>query len=140
MIPGSEETLALAEESRSKMLLKHKDNMMLEKKKQVDTTPIDYNSINSSEPTLSIRPTNVESKKGPHPQLSLRVRGVLNIQKLVLGSCPLKHSQEEAMVLRDLVDHIKANYPLDPLLESALKQSTSASRSQPSGNTKNDKI
>ncbi|GJV55475.1 hypothetical protein Tco_1456480 [Tanacetum coccineum] len=33
VIPNSEETLALAEESRSKMLLKHKDNMMLEKKK-----------------------------------------------------------------------------------------------------------
>ncbi|GJU58159.1 hypothetical protein Tco_1235925 [Tanacetum coccineum] len=29
--------------------------------------------------------------------------------------------QEEAAVLRDLVDHIKANYPLDPLLESACK-------------------
>ncbi|GJR24799.1 retrovirus-related pol polyprotein from transposon TNT 1-94 [Tanacetum coccineum] len=92
VIPNSEETLALAEESRSKMLLKHKDNMMLEKKKQVDITPIDYaalnqlykdfltrfipptelsaeqafwsqNSVNSSEPTLSIRPTNVEIPK-----------------------------------------------------------------------------
>ncbi|GKC36875.1 hypothetical protein Tco_1049259, partial [Tanacetum coccineum] len=88
VIPNSEEALALAEESRSKMLLKHKDNMMLEKEKQVDTTLIDYaalnqlykdfstrfvsqtklsaeqafwsqNSVNSSEPTLSIRPTNV---------------------------------------------------------------------------------
>ncbi|GJY44885.1 hypothetical protein Tco_0433098 [Tanacetum coccineum] len=29
--------------------------------------------------------------------------------------------REEATVLRDLVDHIKANYPLDPLLESACK-------------------
>ncbi|GJU48385.1 retrovirus-related pol polyprotein from transposon TNT 1-94 [Tanacetum coccineum] len=85
-------TLALAEESRSKMLLKHKDNMMLEKEKQVDTTPIDYaalnqlykdfptrfvpqtklsaeqafwsqNSVDSSETTLSIRPTNVEVPK-----------------------------------------------------------------------------
>ncbi|GJR04334.1 hypothetical protein Tco_0527318 [Tanacetum coccineum] len=89
VIPDSEETLALAEESRSKMLSKHKDNMMLEKEKQVDTTPIDYvalnkdfstrfvpqtelsaeqafwskNSVNSSEPTLSIRPTNVEVPK-----------------------------------------------------------------------------
>ncbi|GJX44651.1 hypothetical protein Tco_0261327 [Tanacetum coccineum] len=92
VIPDSEETLTLAEESRSKMLLKHKDNMMLEKEKQVDTTPIDYaalnqlykdfltrfvpqtelsaeqafwsqNSMNSSEPTLSIRPTNVEVPK-----------------------------------------------------------------------------
>ncbi|GKA67792.1 retrovirus-related pol polyprotein from transposon TNT 1-94 [Tanacetum coccineum] len=50
-----EETLALAEESHSKMLLKHKDNMMLEKEKQ--------NSMNSSEPTLSIRPTNVKVPK-----------------------------------------------------------------------------
>ncbi|GJZ50851.1 retrovirus-related pol polyprotein from transposon TNT 1-94 [Tanacetum coccineum] len=90
--PDSEETLAQAEEECSKMLLKHKDNMMLEKEKQVDTTPIDYaalnqlykdfptrfvpqtelsaeqafwsqNSVNSSEPTLSIRPTNVEVPK-----------------------------------------------------------------------------
>ncbi|GKB20865.1 hypothetical protein Tco_0854788 [Tanacetum coccineum] len=108
-----EETLSTCEENRSKMLLKHKDNMMLEKEKQVDTTPIDYaalnqlykdfptrfvpqtelsaeqafwsqNSMNSSELTF-IRTTNVESKKGPHPQLSLRARGVSNIQKLVLG-------------------------------------------------------
>ncbi|GJS30258.1 retrovirus-related pol polyprotein from transposon TNT 1-94 [Tanacetum coccineum] len=92
VIPDSEETLTLAEESHSKMLLKHKDNMMLEKEKQVDITPIDYdalnqlykyfstrfvpqtklsaeqtfwsqNSVNSSEPTLSIRPTNVEVPK-----------------------------------------------------------------------------
>ncbi|GJV32120.1 retrovirus-related pol polyprotein from transposon TNT 1-94 [Tanacetum coccineum] len=55
VIPDSEETLTLAEESRSKMLLKHKDNMMLEKEKQ--------NSVKSSEPTLSIRPTNVEVPK-----------------------------------------------------------------------------
>ncbi|GJR32230.1 integrase, catalytic region, zinc finger, CCHC-type containing protein [Tanacetum coccineum] len=40
-----EETLALAEESRSKMLSKHKDNMMLENEKQVDTTPIDYAAL-----------------------------------------------------------------------------------------------
>ncbi|GKA20624.1 retrovirus-related pol polyprotein from transposon TNT 1-94 [Tanacetum coccineum] len=92
VIPDSEETLALAEESCSKMLLKHKDNMILEKEMQVDTTPIDYaalnqlykdfptqfvpqtelsaeqafwsqNSVNSSEPTLTIRPTNVEVLK-----------------------------------------------------------------------------
>ncbi|GJV67543.1 retrovirus-related pol polyprotein from transposon TNT 1-94 [Tanacetum coccineum] len=100
-------------------------------------------------------------------------------------SAYIKHTQEEAVVLRDLVDHIKANYPLDPTLEFALavtpmnknkkvrftepvtssrntitkkastsnlasnkpmlsstgvKPSTSASGSQPSGNTKKDKI
>ncbi|GJX99054.1 hypothetical protein Tco_0356073 [Tanacetum coccineum] len=88
----SEKDLTLAEESRSKMLLKHKDNMMQEKIKQIDTTPIDYvalnklykdfetrfvpqtelsaekafwshNSVSSSERDLSDRPTNVEVPK-----------------------------------------------------------------------------
>ncbi|GJV47108.1 hypothetical protein Tco_1437320 [Tanacetum coccineum] len=62
MIPDSEETLMLTEESRSKMLLKQKDSMILEKK--VNTTPVDYvNSVNSSDPTLSSRPTKVEVPK-----------------------------------------------------------------------------
>ncbi|GJS74406.1 hypothetical protein Tco_0707247 [Tanacetum coccineum] len=46
VILDSEETLTLAEESRSKMLLKHKDNMMQEKIKQINTTPIDYAALN----------------------------------------------------------------------------------------------
>ncbi|GJT42936.1 retrovirus-related pol polyprotein from transposon TNT 1-94 [Tanacetum coccineum] len=62
VIPDSEETLMLAEESRSKMLLKQKDPMMLEKK--VNTTPVDYaNSVNYPDPTLSSRPTKVEVPK-----------------------------------------------------------------------------
>ncbi|GJS14212.1 hypothetical protein Tco_0408684 [Tanacetum coccineum] len=62
VIPDSEETLMLAEESRSKMLLKQKDPMMLEKK--VNTTPVDYaNYVNSPEPTLFSRPTKVEESK-----------------------------------------------------------------------------
>ncbi|GJV62353.1 hypothetical protein Tco_1468453 [Tanacetum coccineum] len=62
VISDSEETLILAEESHSKMLLKQKDPMMLEKK--VITIPVDYaNSVNSSDPTLSSRPTKVEVPK-----------------------------------------------------------------------------
>ncbi|GJX20860.1 retrovirus-related pol polyprotein from transposon TNT 1-94, partial [Tanacetum coccineum] len=62
VIPDSEETLMLAEESRSKMLLKQQDPMMLEKK--VNTTPVDYaNSMNSSDHTPSNRPTKVEVLK-----------------------------------------------------------------------------
>ncbi|GJR59774.1 hypothetical protein Tco_1501936 [Tanacetum coccineum] len=71
VIPDSEETLMLAEESRSKMLLKQKDPIMLEKK--VNTTPVDYaalnqlykdfNSVSSPEPILSSRPTIVEVPK-----------------------------------------------------------------------------
>ncbi|GKD05643.1 hypothetical protein Tco_1180617, partial [Tanacetum coccineum] len=62
VIPESEETLMLAEESRSKILLKQQDPMVLEKK--VIITPVDYaNSVNSSDPTLSSRPTKVEVPK-----------------------------------------------------------------------------
>ncbi|GJR01214.1 hypothetical protein Tco_0524198 [Tanacetum coccineum] len=90
VILDSEETLMLAEESRSKMILKQKDPMKLEKK--VNTTPVDYavlnqlsqdfvtrfvpqnelsteqafwskNSVNSPEPNLSSRPTKVEVPK-----------------------------------------------------------------------------
>ncbi|GKC99789.1 hypothetical protein Tco_1170064 [Tanacetum coccineum] len=62
VIPDSEETLMLTEESRSKMLLKQQDPMVLEKK--VNTTPVDYaNSMNSSDPSPSCRPTKVEVPK-----------------------------------------------------------------------------
>ncbi|GKE71126.1 hypothetical protein Tco_1529198, partial [Tanacetum coccineum] len=55
-------------------------------------------------------------------------------------SAYIKHTQEEATVLRDLVEHVKSSYPLDHSLESTLRPSTSASGSQSSGNTKKDKI
>nr|GEV27725.1 hypothetical protein [Tanacetum cinerariifolium] len=90
VIRDSEETLMLAEESRSKMLLKQKDMMMSEK--NVNTKPIDYavlnqlsrdfetrfvsqtelsaeqvfwskNYMNSEEPNLSTRPAQVEVPK-----------------------------------------------------------------------------
>ncbi|GJV44574.1 hypothetical protein Tco_1429110 [Tanacetum coccineum] len=90
VISDSEETLLLAKQSRLKMLLKQQDPMMLEKK--VNTTSVDYaalnqlsqdfetrfvpqielsieqafwsqNSINSSKPTSSCRPTKVEVPK-----------------------------------------------------------------------------
>ncbi|GJZ94924.1 retrovirus-related pol polyprotein from transposon TNT 1-94 [Tanacetum coccineum] len=37
-------------------------------------------------------------------------------------SAYIKHTQEEATVLRDLVEHVKANYPLDHPLESACRK------------------
>ncbi|GJY98230.1 hypothetical protein Tco_0515140 [Tanacetum coccineum] len=71
VIPDSEETLMLTEECRSKRLLKQKDPIMLEKK--FNTTPVDYarlnqlsqdfNSMISTDPTLSRRPTIVEVPK-----------------------------------------------------------------------------
>ncbi|GJU11943.1 retrovirus-related pol polyprotein from transposon TNT 1-94 [Tanacetum coccineum] len=60
------------------------------------------------------------------------------LNKRTAHSTYIKLTQEEAAVLRDLVKDVKANYPQDPALESAfrVRPSTSASGSQPSGNTK----
>ncbi|GJT03608.1 integrase, catalytic region, zinc finger, CCHC-type containing protein [Tanacetum coccineum] len=52
----------------------------------------------------------------------------------------LKHTQEEAAILREIVEQGKSQNPLNESLDSALKPSTSASRSQSSSNTKKDKI
>ncbi|GJX87433.1 hypothetical protein Tco_0339447 [Tanacetum coccineum] len=111
VIPDSEETLMLAEESRSKMLLKQKDPMMLEKK--VNTTPVDYdvlnqlsqdfktqfvpqtelsaeqafwsqNSVNSLEPTLSSKPTIVEGPK-ELPKVSMVNTSLKKLKQYLAG-------------------------------------------------------
>nr|GEX91790.1 retrovirus-related Pol polyprotein from transposon TNT 1-94 [Tanacetum cinerariifolium] len=52
----------------------------------------------------------------------------------------IKHTQEYADTLREIVKHARALKPLDSDLKSAMKSSTSTSRSQPLGNTKKNKI
>nr|GEY94393.1 hypothetical protein [Tanacetum cinerariifolium] len=59
VIRDSEETLMLKEGSRSKMLQKQKDPMMSEKK--VNNKPVNF--MNSKEPNLSTRPTQVKVPK-----------------------------------------------------------------------------
>ncbi|GJY30305.1 integrase, catalytic region, zinc finger, CCHC-type containing protein [Tanacetum coccineum] len=62
-------------------------------------------------------------------------------------SAYIKHTQEEAVVLRDLVEHVKANYPLDHPLESACRYTkriqdllTNISKTCPSINNSDDKL
>ncbi|GJT44152.1 retrovirus-related pol polyprotein from transposon TNT 1-94 [Tanacetum coccineum] len=43
------------------------------------------------------------------------------LNKRTAHSSYIKHTQEEAFVLRDIVEHVKANYPQDSLLESAFR-------------------
>ncbi|GJR10786.1 retrovirus-related pol polyprotein from transposon TNT 1-94 [Tanacetum coccineum] len=43
------------------------------------------------------------------------------LNKRTAHSSYIKHTQEEALVLRDIVEHVKANYPHDSLLESAFR-------------------
>nr|GEY75960.1 hypothetical protein [Tanacetum cinerariifolium] len=61
MIPDSKETPMLAKESHSEMILRQEDPMVLEK--NINTTPVDYNFMDSSDHNLSRRPTKVEVPK-----------------------------------------------------------------------------
>nr|GEV15509.1 hypothetical protein [Tanacetum cinerariifolium] len=126
VIHDTEETLMVAEESRSKMLLKQKDPMMLEKK--VNTTPGDYavlnqlsqdfetlfvsqtelsaeqafwsqNSVNSPEPTHSSRPTKVEVPK-------------VSMEK-VLVIIALKYKLRN-LKGKDVVDDAITSHPIEP--------------------------
>ncbi|GJV51123.1 retrovirus-related pol polyprotein from transposon TNT 1-94 [Tanacetum coccineum] len=120
---------------------------LIEKEKQVDTTPIDYaalnqlykdfstrfvpqtelsaeqafwsqNSMNSSEPTLSIRPTNVEVPK-ELPKVSMVNKSLKKLRH---------HLANFDVVVKERTTPTTST--------EGVKQSTSASGSQPSDNTK----
>nr|GEV07289.1 putative ribonuclease H-like domain-containing protein [Tanacetum cinerariifolium] len=137
MIHDSEETLILAEESHSKMLLKQEDPMMSEKK--VNTKPVDYvalnqlsqdfetrfvlqtelsaeqvfwsqNYVNSEEPNLSTRPTPVEvPKKLPKSQENDMVIMKLKerIKSLSENMKGEKIKQEKVLVITTLKDTLR---------------------------------
>nr|GEX65077.1 hypothetical protein [Tanacetum cinerariifolium] len=99
VIRDSKETLMLAEESCSKMLLKQKDPMMSEKK--VNTKPVDYaNLMNSEEPNPSTRPNQVEVPREP-PKVSM-VNTSLKKLKHHLASFDVD------MVIKKLKERIKS--------------------------------
>nr|GEW12321.1 retrovirus-related Pol polyprotein from transposon TNT 1-94 [Tanacetum cinerariifolium] len=174
MILDSEETIMLAEESRSKMLLKQQDPMVLEKK--VNTTPVDYvvlnqlsqdfekgfvsqtklsadqafwsqNSMNSSNPSPFCTPTRVEVPKELPKDDLRKLKGKALVDDAVtthtIASEMLKvdvepmasrllnnktaHSdylrliQEQAAILREVVEQEKSQNPLNNSLDHACK-------------------
>ncbi|GKD60961.1 hypothetical protein Tco_1298470 [Tanacetum coccineum] len=60
------------------------------------------------------------------------------LNKQTAHSAYIKHTQEEATVLRDLVEHVKSKYPLDQSLESACRKRISKKRTK--NQAKMDKI
>nr|GEW55410.1 hypothetical protein [Tanacetum cinerariifolium] len=229
VIPDSEETLMLAEESHSKMLLKQQDPMVLEKK--VNTTPVDYAvlnqlsqdfekqfvpqtelsaeqafwSQNSKDTVISKLKERIKSLSGnmdkdKEQDLVIttikddlrKLKGKALVDDIVTShtiapemlkvdedpiaprllnnrtahSDYLRHTQEQAAILKKVVEQGKSQNPLNNSLDhackytkriqellilirqtcpsinslSGVKPSTSASGSQPSGNTKKDKI
>ncbi|GJX36253.1 retrovirus-related pol polyprotein from transposon TNT 1-94 [Tanacetum coccineum] len=111
VITDSEETLMLAEESRSKMLLKQQDPMVLEKK--VNTTPVDYaNSMNSSDPSPSCRPTKVEVPK-ELPKVSMSQEKDTVIKKLKERIKSLNGNLNKDKVKKDIEEIETLNIELD---------------------------
>ncbi|GJV97405.1 hypothetical protein Tco_1548982 [Tanacetum coccineum] len=106
VICNSEETLMLAKENRSKLLLKQQDLMVLEKK--VNTTPVDYaNSMNSS-----CRPTKVEVPK-ELPKVSMSQEKDTVIRKLKERIKSLSGSINEDKVKKDIEEIETINIKLD---------------------------
>ncbi|GKC13848.1 hypothetical protein Tco_1010630, partial [Tanacetum coccineum] len=69
------------------------------------------------------------------------------LNKRTAHSAYIKHTQEEATVLRDLVEHVKSNYPLDHYLEYACRYTkriqellTNISQTCPSINNSGEKL
>ncbi|GJY26134.1 hypothetical protein Tco_0400860 [Tanacetum coccineum] len=59
------------------------------------------------------------------------------LNKKIAHSAYIKQTQEEATVLRDLVEHVKSKYPLDHSLESACNTKKDENRQTPSSTQKN---
>nr|GEU30988.1 retrovirus-related Pol polyprotein from transposon TNT 1-94 [Tanacetum cinerariifolium] len=162
-----EETLMLAEESHSKMILKQQDLMVLEKK--VNTTPVDYatlnqlsqdfekrfvpqtklstkqafwsqNSMNSSYPSPSCTPTIIEVPK--------ELPKVVEQHRLKSKTFEVKMDQvlnENERLLKQVINKDIVNTVVNLSVDNAsvnvheVKLSTSASGSQPLGNIKKDR-
>ncbi|GKC52285.1 hypothetical protein Tco_1075030 [Tanacetum coccineum] len=105
VIPDFEETLMLAEENRSKMLLKQQDPMVLEKK--VNTTPVDY-----AIPSPSCRPTKVEVPK-ELPKVSMSQEKDTVIKKLKERIKSLSGNMNKDKVKKDIEEIETINIELD---------------------------
>nr|GEV76832.1 hypothetical protein [Tanacetum cinerariifolium] len=109
VIPDFEETLTLAEESRSKMFLKQHDPMVLEKK--VNTTPVDYNSMNSLDPSLLKDPPKLRFLKNFLKSAwdnSVSNQSAPNFDQYFELNELKAQSQEKDTVIRNLKERIKS--------------------------------
>ncbi|GJV61612.1 integrase, catalytic region, zinc finger, CCHC-type containing protein, partial [Tanacetum coccineum] len=157
VIPDSDETLMLCEESRSKMLLKEQDPMvLLERELRPTFRPISFFHNQQSEvpkefPKVSMVNTSLKELKRHLAGFDQAVEQ----HRLESRTFDVKMNQvlsENERLLAQAIDHdivktVVNLYELraqsqgkDAVHYSGVRLSTSASGSQPSGNTRNDKI
>nr|GEU33840.1 hypothetical protein [Tanacetum cinerariifolium] len=111
VIRDSEETLILAEESRSKMLLKQKDLMMSEKKTELSAKQVFWyqNSVNFKESNLFTKPTQVEVPK----ELPKSQEKDIVIKKLKERINSLSGNMKEEKINQELKEIETINIKLD---------------------------
>ncbi|GJW64258.1 hypothetical protein Tco_0116142 [Tanacetum coccineum] len=148
VIPDFEETLMLGEESRSKMLLKQQDPMMLEKKDPTPSNRPTKVEVPKELPKVSMVNTAIETQhhliwldmvvkeKHNHShhysswrekdlvitalQNDLRkLKGKASVDNVSAHSNYLKHTQEEAAILREIMEQGKSQNHLNESLDSA---------------------
>ncbi|GJV46665.1 retrovirus-related pol polyprotein from transposon TNT 1-94 [Tanacetum coccineum] len=153
--------LKLKSQAKDTSLIKLKSKLTFEKTYKQLYDSIKPKRVQSKEQCDAlIKQVNIKSGEISDLNAKLQEQGLViaalkNELRKLKGKALITRITEEALVLRDIVEHVKANYPQDPLLESAFRYtkviqdllshirvrlSTSASGSQPSGNTKNDRI
>nr|GEV22487.1 hypothetical protein [Tanacetum cinerariifolium] len=149
VILDSEETLMLVEESHSKMFLKQQDPMVLEKK--VNTTPIDYVVLNQTPVLLKDPPKlsllekdlvitalkdelrklkgkdladNIVTKHTIAPEMlkvDMKPLTPRLLKNKTVHSDYLRLTQEQAVILREVMEQGKSQNPLNNSLDHALK-------------------
>ncbi|GJR50946.1 hypothetical protein Tco_1401467 [Tanacetum coccineum] len=140
VIPDTDETLMLYEESRSKMLLKEQDPMVV--KHRVNTKPINYAILNNDYNKQFFCQSDLYSehaywKATSVPALDPYPSSTTNKVEVPKELPKVTQSQQKDTVIVKLKEKIKS---LRGNVDDRVRLSTSASGSQPSGNTRNDKI
>ncbi|GJX48602.1 integrase, catalytic region, zinc finger, CCHC-type containing protein [Tanacetum coccineum] len=125
-IADSDETLMLEEESRSKMLLKQSDPMVLEKK--VNIKPVNYAVLNQLSEDYG---KNIVDNVAQVSNATTIAPGMYKLEPVALAPKDknnreahiyyLKHNMEQAAILREIVEQAKSLNPLDSASYSACK-------------------
>ncbi|GJT01583.1 hypothetical protein Tco_0822752 [Tanacetum coccineum] len=168
VVPDSDETLKLSEESRSKMLLKEQDPLF--EKHKVNTKPINYAILANDYYKRFVRQSDLYSDMPMESDFDVPpFRPIFNLpqpsycgsKKNFLQSCPsinncgpqlieaMPRKKDKQVRFAESLTSTENTKPVSTsnvvsnkrvLHSIGVRLSTSASGSQPSGNTKNDRI
>ncbi|GJS63301.1 hypothetical protein Tco_0677865 [Tanacetum coccineum] len=139
VIPDSEETLMLAEESQPTLSSRPTNVEVLKELPKVSMVNMSLKKLKHhlagfdvlvkerTTPTAITEGSRVDNDVTKHPsdpemlKIDVEPKTPKLLNKQTAHSAYIKHTQEETTVLKDLVEHVKSKYPLDQSLESAYR-------------------